>query len=121
MRMSECLLQVLEEAVTNMPDPMRFMITVPKFSMRLKTSMKDILQAMGLTRLFSGDAELQRMVRDSPGRLAVSDVMHEAVIEVGFTSGCILLLRFVVIVDSRSCVCVCVLSLIHISEPTRPP
>ena len=65
-----------------MADPQRFMITVPKFSLRLKTSMKDILQAMGLTRIFSDNAELQRMVRQTSAPLAVSDVKHEAVIEV---------------------------------------
>ncbi|KAL8601697.1 hypothetical protein ACOMHN_033873 [Nucella lapillus] len=71
--------QVLEEAVTNMPQPSRTMIHVPRFTLREKTSMKDILMAMGLNKVFQNNAELTRM---SSSPLRVSDVRHEAVLEV---------------------------------------
>lgn len=71
--------QVLENAMSTMPQASRYMISVPKFTLREKTSMKEMLQAMGLTRLFTSEADLARM---SPSPLKVAEVQHEAVIEV---------------------------------------
>ncbi|KAK7090468.1 serpin B3-like isoform X1 [Littorina saxatilis] len=74
--------QVLEEAVTNMPEQYRYQVRMPKFNMRTKMLLKDTLEAMGLTRFFK-DADLTRMVRQSNrGPLSVDSVIHEAVLEV---------------------------------------
>lgn len=70
---------LLEDSLSNMPEPSRVMIQVPKFTLRVKTSLKQVLQAMGLSRIFGQEAELSRM---SPDRVKVADVKHEAVIEV---------------------------------------
>ncbi|XP_076435359.1 ovalbumin-like isoform X2 [Babylonia areolata] len=71
--------QVLEDAMSSMPQASRFQIQIPRFTLRMKTSVKETLRAMGLSRLFSDSADLSRM---SPDRLKVADVMHEAVLEV---------------------------------------
>ncbi|KAK7489312.1 hypothetical protein BaRGS_00019420 [Batillaria attramentaria] len=77
--------QVLEEALSNMPQRYRYDVSIPKFKMSTKKTLNDILKSLGLTLLFDRqNADLSRMVSDSTSgmNLYVDKVQHEAVIEV---------------------------------------
>nr|KAG5701395.1 hypothetical protein BaRGS_032727 [Batillaria attramentaria] len=77
--------QVLEEALSNMPQRYRYDVSIPKFKMSTKKTLNDILKSLGLTLLFDPqNADLSRMVSDSTSgmNLYVDKVQHEAVIEV---------------------------------------
>jgi serine protease inhibitor len=64
-----------------MPGARQYDISLPRFSLKIKTSLNEVLQAMGLARLFNA-ADLSPMVSSAPGGLQVSQVQHEAIIKV---------------------------------------
>ncbi|XP_025079751.1 uncharacterized protein LOC112555532 [Pomacea canaliculata] len=73
--------QNLERALTSMPDPENRRVYLPKFGLRMRKSLNQPLQALGLDTMFDATrANFSGMVLDEG--VAVSEVLHEALIEV---------------------------------------
>ncbi|PVD18422.1 hypothetical protein C0Q70_20971 [Pomacea canaliculata] len=67
--------QILEEALTSMPVPQYRQVYIPKFSLRMRSDLKEPLEALGINAMF--DISRANLTGD-----AVSKVLHEAMIEV---------------------------------------
>lgn len=75
--------QILENVVSAMPRANHFEVYVPKFTVRTHKGLKEPLQALGLKSMFEMSANFTGMARVSEGKgLLVTDVQHEAMIEV---------------------------------------
>lgn len=62
--------------------PAKILLKLPRFSIKLEsTSLKPVLEALGLKRLFSSNADLSA-IAGKPGDLFVADVVHGAYVEV---------------------------------------
>lgn len=68
-------LQILEEALTSMPVPQHREVYIPKFSLRMRSDLKEPLEALGINAMF--DISRANLTGD-----AVSKVLHESMIEV---------------------------------------
>lgn len=78
MNVAICLiinLQILEEALTSMPVPQYRQVYIPKFSLRMRSDLKEPLEALGINAMF--DISRANLTGD-----AVSKVLHESMIEV---------------------------------------
>lgn len=78
------LMQLLEAAVTDMPTPTRYLLTLPKFGVRVHRKLTEYLKTLGLFSLFDIlTADLLPMMQHPvPGHLYVSTVLHEALVQV---------------------------------------
>ncbi|XP_025080029.1 leukocyte elastase inhibitor-like [Pomacea canaliculata] len=71
----------LERALTSMPRREFYSVYLPKFGLRMRESLNQPLQALGLNTMFDATkANFSGMVLDNG--VAVSEVLHEAMIEV---------------------------------------
>uniref|UniRef100_A0A4D5RUP1 Putative serpin n=1 Tax=Ixodes scapularis TaxID=6945 RepID=A0A4D5RUP1_IXOSC len=61
-------------------EPRKVTVSLPKFKLEAEYSLKDNLKNLGITEMFSAQADLSGITSDAG--LTVSDVVHKAVVEV---------------------------------------
>lgn len=61
-------------------EPRKVTVSLPKFKLEAEYSLKDNLKNLGITEMFSAQADLSGITSDAD--LTVSDVVHKAVVEV---------------------------------------
>lgn len=71
----------IHEILTTM-DEVEVQVELPRFRIEYKTSLKPVLQQLGINRIFQDDAELGGIARGGPTSVKVSDLFQKSVIEV---------------------------------------